>query len=439
MYKSIWKTFILWLIFSLGFFWWILILVKASSLTVTSWNPLTAWNWNDMVKNFFWWSGSGWIYYNGKVWIGTNAPNKDLHIYDTTNNAEIDLQSVSWAWKHWWIYQDATSQELRMWNWYDRVKITTWWNLNAQWLCINWDCKTDWSQVWWWSSWIYQFTWTSIACNSSNAGKVKYSWWNLYMCNGTSWLSFAWNIQIMTINWAKMWSDWSYAKSCRDYKNPSWLYSYVWEVWDGVYWIQHTWAISAYKAYCDMTTDWWWWTLVLSKWISPDVSPWQDISVNNCTSINTTCWWHAANIPFTEYLQRNSYCESAGWTKAKRLVIYDMDAELLNRLRSSVRWTLWYDDAWPSYAFSVKYMQWNGTIRKVRYWWWWTYGLRMSVYKTAFNTWVRFDSTYGWTRTSLEWTRALESSANDCMNRVGNRCWSNVSNSSASRQTEWIR
>ncbi|MFA6306606.1 MAG: hypothetical protein WCV70_02095 [Patescibacteria group bacterium] len=69
---------------------------------------------NDSGGNIiFDWPGS----VKGKVGIGTASPNKLLHVYGASgDNAEIDIQSVAGANKHWGVYQDRTTEDLRFWN-----------------------------------------------------------------------------------------------------------------------------------------------------------------------------------------------------------------------------------------------------------------------------------------------------------------------------------
>jgi hypothetical protein len=64
---------------------------------------------------------SGALYYttstgSGKVGIGTNNPNRLLHLYkDSGDNAELDIQSNSGAGNHWSIYNHRGTDELRFW------------------------------------------------------------------------------------------------------------------------------------------------------------------------------------------------------------------------------------------------------------------------------------------------------------------------------------
>lgn len=106
------------------------------------------------------WAESGGNVYreNGYVGIGVTTPNALLHLKtDPGSNAEIDIQSGNA--NHWALYHDEASEELRFWN-SDiggdnhglviqndgDVEINNG-KLDAQELCIDGDCKSDWSAV----------------------------------------------------------------------------------------------------------------------------------------------------------------------------------------------------------------------------------------------------------------------------------------------------
>lgn len=60
--------------------------------------------------------GNSVIYQSSsKIGIGTTAPNKKLHVYDVSANAEIDIQSTAAASSWWGIYHNATSDDLVLW------------------------------------------------------------------------------------------------------------------------------------------------------------------------------------------------------------------------------------------------------------------------------------------------------------------------------------
>ena len=60
----------------------------------------------------------------GYVGIGTTEPNKHLHVYAASGNAEIDIQSGSGVSSYWGIYQDVGTADLRFWNSDNKVTFT---------------------------------------------------------------------------------------------------------------------------------------------------------------------------------------------------------------------------------------------------------------------------------------------------------------------------
>ena len=54
------------------------------------------------------------ILQNGNIGIGTSSPNSLLHLYNTINNSELDIQSVAGLKKHWGIYQDRKTEDLML-------------------------------------------------------------------------------------------------------------------------------------------------------------------------------------------------------------------------------------------------------------------------------------------------------------------------------------
>jgi hypothetical protein len=60
---------------------------------------------------------NGNLFLRGTLGIGTNQPNRLLHLYKTSgDNAEIDIQSVEGENQHWAIYNERSDNSLRFWN-----------------------------------------------------------------------------------------------------------------------------------------------------------------------------------------------------------------------------------------------------------------------------------------------------------------------------------
>ncbi|MFA6526020.1 MAG: hypothetical protein WCT26_01225 [Candidatus Buchananbacteria bacterium] len=52
---------------------------------------------------------------NYQIGIGTSMPNKALHVYSTSINAEIDIQSVSGGGNHWGLYANKGDNSFNVW------------------------------------------------------------------------------------------------------------------------------------------------------------------------------------------------------------------------------------------------------------------------------------------------------------------------------------
>ncbi len=69
------------------------------------------WAINNLNNDLYYTTTTG----SGNVGIGTTTPNKLLHLYSTSPNAELDIQSTATAGSHWGIYHDAGTDQLRFW------------------------------------------------------------------------------------------------------------------------------------------------------------------------------------------------------------------------------------------------------------------------------------------------------------------------------------
>lgn len=152
MKKLILKSFVIWVFFAIWFLFTAFLFIKAASFTATSGTPLTATNWNEMIKWFFWWSGSWWIYYNGNVWIGTNSPDTELVV---KSNLESDINVVWWAWYRAWI---SLKDDNRIWT------------LKKTWAADNFYLNDD--TAWGTVIWIEPQSWSNTKFRITSSGNV---------------------------------------------------------------------------------------------------------------------------------------------------------------------------------------------------------------------------------------------------------------------------
>ena len=80
----------------------------------------------------------------GKVGVGTSNPNKQLHVYSSSTNAEIDIQTGSNT--HWGIYQDNNSGNLNFWHGNNKVSFTNQ-GLSTNGICLGGQCINSWKEL----------------------------------------------------------------------------------------------------------------------------------------------------------------------------------------------------------------------------------------------------------------------------------------------------
>lgn len=88
---------------------------------------LTAADWEKLPADFVAKGGdtmAGNLILNDKLGIGASNPNKQIHIYNASSNAEIDLQSFPGAGNHWGVYNERSYNSLRFWRGDDKMVIT---------------------------------------------------------------------------------------------------------------------------------------------------------------------------------------------------------------------------------------------------------------------------------------------------------------------------
>lgn len=178
-----------WLLFWLSFAVWVWLFVIATNLTVTTGSPLTASTWNNMVSNFFWWSGSWGIYYNGNVWIGTSSLTQKLNINWVINSeqdannlrvSQLQLRRLT----NWVFDWSSLNVDIGMWVWL--VNLVAWASLlpTGLWHAYLWTRGAsmssfhDWSlsfSVW---SWVW-VAWTTVSWKQwlYIDNNLVYIWW----------------------------------------------------------------------------------------------------------------------------------------------------------------------------------------------------------------------------------------------------------------------
>ena len=188
------------------------------------------------------------------------------------NYFKVFISILLTVWVSYWI--------IFAWSW---LTASSWDTLTAaKWNELAWIVETNSWKLEWVSNSNGILTATFKAnnagtCNTAgDAGIIRWTGANFEWCNGDSWITFAgdftydWSIKTKaSLSCKKILDDW--------YSTGDWIY---WIDVDGDFD-----TTNAFRAYCDMTSDWGGWTLVVN--INPSSQEHRDVNMVGTTPIST--------------------------------------------------------------------------------------------------------------------------------------------------------
>ncbi len=373
----------------------------------------------DMTTNWWWWTRYVNIKWNYNMndakdcWLGTNISNSNLDCFNPNRYSVniVQLFNNEWNWNKY--YYNLTN------SWASTTTAKSNWNRKClghnEYMTImraNTTPKTDTSDT------DYVRMWKSFCWFSRDpAGRSGWSFMN-YDSAGTFWenswskreatarttqlyfrekdLNFTQTDKtIVTYNWARRWSDETYAKSCNEYKNPPVWYSYSWNNWDWEYFIDSDgiWWNLEFKVTCDMTTNWWWWTKILSwkNWFSDIYTSWLVI------------WWdkilmtykRADNLSKKYAIKIEHFKMKQCWEEYTTIGAYINHLQTWSWGTCSRRSTQWdYNDIltteiiWENWFVEDTCVNWNNHKNTARNASWWTSSWKWHIQFRVSNTTV---------------------------------------------------
>lgn len=204
------------------------------------------------------------------------------------------------------------------------------------------------------SSWVLKYnlksetgTWRQIyivPLNDSSPNEISFLWNNMLEQNGV----YIWKTQELK-KYLKFWdwadssyvvtnyltwkrrSDWTYAKTCNEYRFPDlWAdYKYLWSTWDWNYWLNPGW-MAPFLAECDMT--WWWWTKALiNNW-----TRFQVVGIDDFTLLNTFTY-DLSQVQISAIKWLSSQFRQHFSKECYRSIVYDANAS--NQVKWRSFWT----------------------------------------------------------------------------------------------------
>lgn len=160
----------------------------------------------------------------------------------------------------------------------------------------------------------------------------------------------------------KRWSDDSYAKSCQEYRNPTWNYTYAWAIGDGIYWIQSD-MNPAFKVYCDMTTEGWGWTIVTNSFANNSWDTTKPFNVNWST-ISTIWVWNITSLSNNFHISMNKYLSLANVNHKVEYVWYAKSGNISSAWQKTLQYSNHYLESDGYYTWNGAHVSWT----QVAYW-----------------------------------------------------------------------
>lgn len=263
--------------------------------------------------------------------VGNNSMElKKLDITNLVNGTDVqwvqDLIASTYN-----VSSDTVSATLNSASWLDDViKIAS--NTTSSCDCPTCDCAIH--GVCWSDNTKQNLVWSPTNLCLTGNSTTPYVSWSLYLrtCQGINgWLTANCSaLALYTISWddisGRKRSNDTYAQSCYDYKFPdsNTAYNYLWDTWDGVYWIDPT-GTNPFKVYCDMSTDGWGWTLVLKT----------------CLQYNESWEWWWTNLWDNEYRPEELLafsCNGTRWGKMADTTIQSVWSASWQKNLMCMRW-----------------------------------------------------------------------------------------------------
>ncbi len=172
-----------------------------------------------------------------------------------------------------------------------------------------------------WSAW-WDYFWENAWAKREGFARLN----KLYFRNNTS-------ENIEDYNSWRRWTDWTYARSCNEYKNPPIWYSYSWSTWDWEYYIDSDWIWwdAPYLVTCNMTIDSWGWTL-LQEWVR---GAWSTYIAWNFS------WWNEILMTYKrEFNPSSNYAIKVIQFKTRQC--WNEHTTIADYVDHMLNWTWWY-------------------------------------------------------------------------------------------------